>query len=160
MALGIAFIIGFRNTPIEAGLSCTFAASTCCRTLRRCSCISLNTPYKNFPRRGAWPPVAHSGATPDSTTKDYTNGKYCWKVWIHPNPYSRLVQEPWIELPCNGRRPLPEISTDGCQNWNHRPLDLDGAPSKFSDLAGPKSVEEPHTGWSGFMKNVAGKEMI
>ncbi|GBM45889.1 hypothetical protein AVEN_211960-1 [Araneus ventricosus] len=41
MLLGIAFIIGFRNTPIEAGHSCTFAASTCCRTLRRCSYISV-----------------------------------------------------------------------------------------------------------------------
>ncbi|GBL96940.1 hypothetical protein AVEN_182520-1 [Araneus ventricosus] len=41
MLLGIAFIFGFRNTPIEAGLSCTFAASTCCRTLRRCSYISV-----------------------------------------------------------------------------------------------------------------------
>ncbi|GBM56393.1 hypothetical protein AVEN_132865-1 [Araneus ventricosus] len=25
--------------------------------------------------------------------------------------------------------------------------------------AGPKSAEEPHTGWSGFMKNVAGKRL-
>ncbi|GBO37696.1 hypothetical protein AVEN_29683-1 [Araneus ventricosus] len=41
MLLGIAFILGFRNTPIEAGLSCTFAANTCCRTLRRCSYISV-----------------------------------------------------------------------------------------------------------------------
>ncbi|GBL74604.1 hypothetical protein AVEN_235511-1 [Araneus ventricosus] len=75
---------------------------------------------KIFP---AWPP---SGATPDSTTKDYTNGKYCWKVWIHPNHYSRLAQEPWIESPGNGRRPLSEILTDGCRNRNHIPLDLDG----------------------------------
>ncbi|GBN55882.1 hypothetical protein AVEN_424-1 [Araneus ventricosus] len=42
MLLGIAFILGFRNTPIEAGLSCTFAASTCCRSLRRCSYISTS----------------------------------------------------------------------------------------------------------------------
>ncbi|GBM30458.1 hypothetical protein AVEN_237688-1 [Araneus ventricosus] len=40
------------------------------------------------------------------------------------------------------------------------PLDLDSAPSKSSDLACPKSAEEPHTGWSGFMKNVVGKKMI
>ncbi|GBN54399.1 hypothetical protein AVEN_219544-1 [Araneus ventricosus] len=39
MLLGIAFILGFRNTPIEVGVSCTFAANTCCRTLRRCSYI-------------------------------------------------------------------------------------------------------------------------
>ncbi|GBN39544.1 hypothetical protein AVEN_257893-1 [Araneus ventricosus] len=89
--------------------------------------LQLNTPYKNFPRCGDLaPPGPPSGATPDSRTKDYTNGKYCWKVWIHPNRYSRLAQEPWIESPCNGRRHLPEISTDGCQNRNHIPLDLDG----------------------------------
>ncbi|GBO24579.1 hypothetical protein AVEN_195717-1 [Araneus ventricosus] len=41
MLLGIAFILGFRNTPIEAGFSYTFAANTCCRTLRRCSYISV-----------------------------------------------------------------------------------------------------------------------
>ncbi|GBN95929.1 hypothetical protein AVEN_140268-1 [Araneus ventricosus] len=87
--------------------------------------LQLNTPYKNFPRRGGLA-VPHSGATPDSTTKDYTNDKYCWKVWIHRNRYSRLAQEPWIESPCNGRRSLPEISTDGCQNRNPMPLDLDG----------------------------------
>ncbi|GBN22509.1 hypothetical protein AVEN_239307-1 [Araneus ventricosus] len=41
MLFGIAFILGFRNTPIEAGLSCTFAASTCGRTLWICSYISV-----------------------------------------------------------------------------------------------------------------------
>ncbi|GBM24888.1 hypothetical protein AVEN_23427-1 [Araneus ventricosus] len=49
--------------------------------------LKLNTSYKNLQRREAWPPRSPSGAIPDSTTKDYTNGKYCWKVWIHPNRF-------------------------------------------------------------------------
>ncbi|GBN30185.1 hypothetical protein AVEN_104452-1 [Araneus ventricosus] len=102
---------GHRTFHVMGGVQCVTLASG----VQTCSCISpwigarlcptrgarpavrgdecneiglqLNTPYKNFPRRGSQPPVPHSGATPDSTTKDYTNGKYCWKVWIHPNRY-------------------------------------------------------------------------
>ncbi|KAJ8897634.1 hypothetical protein PR048_002983 [Dryococelus australis] len=61
-----------------------------------------------------------------STTEDSTNGKYCWKVWLHPNRHLRPVQESWIESPGNGRRPLREIAPDGCPNRNHIQLNLDG----------------------------------
>ncbi|GBM45888.1 hypothetical protein AVEN_211959-1 [Araneus ventricosus] len=69
--------------------------------------------------------------------------------WPKNHGLNRLVMEAVLSLkfpPMDAK-----IGTTGL------PLDLDCAPPKSNDLAGPKSAEEPHTGWSGFMKNVAGK---
>ncbi|GBM44412.1 hypothetical protein AVEN_128273-1 [Araneus ventricosus] len=77
-----------------------------------------------------------------------TNDKCCREVRIHPNCYSRLIQEPCIESPGNGSRPLTDIVAVACRNRNYIPLDW---------MAGPKSVDESHTIWSGFMDIAAGK---
>ncbi|GBN00071.1 hypothetical protein AVEN_69847-1 [Araneus ventricosus] len=173
MFLSMAFILGFRNTPIEARLSCTFAASTCCRALRRCSssdlekfrdcrfflasCLEdfnrqmLNTRTKIF-RDGGTGPTLPPLATPlIPRPKTIPTANIVGKFGFVP-----IVTHDWPK-----NHGLNCLVMEDVLSLKLQPMDAKiGTIYHWIWTAGPKSAEEPHKGWSGFMKNVARKKMI